>query len=110
MHRGETLDEFLDWVCDTRESVRKVRETLALERKWGVASVCWEARLQKLQEEFEKLRFEVSRCVATRDANRLLFDAAEEGRRLPGPRLAGRAYPKSKVVPLARASVRTPAP
>jgi hypothetical protein len=111
MQRGEPLDEFLEWVCDTHESVRRARDMLGRERKWGVASVCWEAKLQKIQEEFDKLQFEVSRCVATRDANRLLFEATQEGGAVSRRRFFKRAHSKGNnvVVPFVRATSRTSA-
>ncbi len=111
MQRGEPLDEFLEWVCDTHESVRRARNTLGREKKWGVASVCWEAKLQKIQEEFDKLQFEVSRCVAMRDANRLLLDAAQEGTAMGRRRrFSKRAHSKGNVVvPFVHATAGTSA-
>ncbi len=107
MRRGEPLDEFLEWVCTAGESVHIAAELIARNGKWGVASACWQAKLRKIQKDFEQLKVEVSRCVETRDANRLLFSPLTESGEDKPLLNVKHPSPRNNVIPLKRASVRT---
>lgn len=109
MRRGETLDEFLEWVCTTTESVHMASEVLARDGRWGIASTCWQVKLRRLQKDFDELKLEVSRCVATRDANRMLFDPLSEIAEDRPPESGKRIAPRNNVIPLRRAHLRTSA-
>jgi hypothetical protein len=64
------LDQFYDWVSRMGDGVREMEEKLERIRAWGVASICWQTKLQKLHSELHKLRLDVTRCIAAREANR----------------------------------------
>ncbi len=95
------LDQFYEWVSEMGDGMREMEDRLARIRAWGVASVCWQTKLQKLHAELHKLRLEVTRCMAARDANRLELVALEEA-----PALSSACGDSGKVIPLIRAASR----
>ncbi len=65
------LDGFYSWVCEVNDKVRSMEETLERVRAWGVASLCWQVKLNKIHTDLHKLRIDVANSIATREANRV---------------------------------------
>lgn len=95
------LDQFYQWVSQMGDGMREMEDRLARIRAWHVASVCWQARVHKLQSEQHKVRLDVTRCMAPRDANRLELISIEEA---PAP--ASPCGDSGNVISLMRAAQR----
>ena len=99
------LDGFYSWVCEVNDKVRSMEETLERVRAWGVASLCWQVKLNKIRTDLHKLRIDVANSIATREANRvnLILDAPSEARPAESRIEVARVVP---IVPRRRASSR----
>lgn len=95
------LDQFYQWVSQMGDGMREMEDRLARIRAWGVASVCWQTKIHRLQSELHKLKLDVTRCIAQRDANRLELISIEEA-----PALASPCGDSGNVISLMRGTAR----
>lgn len=95
------LNQFFQWVSQMGDGMREMEDRLARIRAWGVASICWQNKLHRLRSEFHRLKLDVLRCMAARDANRLELLGIEEA-----PALASPCGDSANIIPLMRAAAR----
>ncbi len=105
------LDGFYSWVCEVNDKVRSMEETLERVRAWGVASLCWQVKLNKIRTDLHKLRIDVANSIATREANRVnLIIDQPSGKKAPAAESRVEAARVVPIVPRKRAGAKEISP